>query len=329
MHRASNDSQYSVDSGDPSDGFDSIKAIYLGGESPTPALIQAWSKPGRRIFNAYGPTEATCATLLSELTPGRPITVGWPIWYSKIILVDSEGKTTEDEGEIYVGGVGLAVGYFGNEEAMNKAFITHDGERFYKTGDLGHLILDSFIFRGRIDSMVKNWGFLINLKVEVEPAILSFPNVTGAVVMKVRDSLLAFVTLRVEVNMLRKHLNDHVSTFLIPDTIYTLHEYPQTPNGKINRKHLKLFHQEEKSKLKANHTRSLPSNRNVSPLKATKRSFYLILRLLETSVTAQTSFLQNRGHSLSTVHLVSSLHKLGYTILVLEILAKDTVNIVS
>ncbi|KAJ5898545.1 AMP-dependent synthetase/ligase [Penicillium tannophilum] len=314
---------------DPNDGFENIKAIYMGGESPSPALVEAWSGPGRRIFNAYGPTEATCATLLSELFPGGPITVGWPIWYSKIILVDSNGRTTEEEGEIYVGGVGLAVGYYDNEEATCKAFVTHDGERFYKTGDLARLTPDGFIFRGRMDSMVKNRGFLVSLEAEVEPAILSCPELTGAVAMKVENSLVAFVSPTVDLNRVRKYLNGNFSTFLVPDTIYALDEFPQTANGKTDRKHLQSFHQARLSNLNINPAVSPYSNASLSSLEAAQRAFALILRLPEASTGPDTSFLQNGGHSLSAVRLVSALRKLGFATSVTEIIANDTVDAVA
>ncbi|KAJ5805380.1 AMP-dependent synthetase/ligase [Penicillium pulvis] len=314
---------------DPNDGFENIKAIYMGGESPSPALIEAWSGPGRRIFNAYGPTEATCATLLSELFPGGPITVGWPIWYSKIILVDSDGRTTKEEGEIYIGGDGLAVGYYGNEEATGKAFVIHDGERFYKTGDLARLTDDGFVFRGRMDSMVKNRGFLVSLEAEVEPAILSCPGLTGAVAMKIENSLVAFISPAVHSNRVRKHLNDNFSTFLVPDTIYALDEFPQTANGKTDRKQLQSFHQARLTDSNMDSAVSPYSSHSLSPLEAAKKAFALILRLPEPSTGPDTSFLQNGGHSLSAVRLVSALRKLGFATSVTEILARDTVDAVA
>ncbi|KAK1142340.1 Nonribosomal Peptide Synthase (NRPS) [Aspergillus melleus] len=309
------------------DGFDSIKAIYLGGESPSPALIQAWSRPGRRIFNAYGPTEATCATLLSELSPGGPITIGWPIWYSKVILIDSEGKRTEEEGEIYVGGTGLGVGYYGNDKATNKSFVIHDGERFYRTGDLARLTPDGYIFRGRMDSMVKNRGFLVNLEAEVEPAILSIPDITGAVAMKTEHSLVAFVTPSVDVNTVRKYLSENFSTFLVPDTIYALSEFPQTTNGKTDRKSLLSLHQAKKPIVEP--AVSFPSDISFTPLGAVTKAFAFVLRLSEDSAHPETSFLQNGGHSLGAVRLVSILRKLGYVTSLTEILAKDSIGAVA
>jgi amino acid adenylation domain-containing protein len=314
---------------DPDDGYDNIKAIYMGGETPAPALIQAWSRPGRRIFNAYGPTEATCATLLSELFPGGPITVGWPIWYSNIILVDSDGNTTEEEGEIFVGGMGLAVGYYGNKEATDKAFVTRDGERFYKTGDLARLTPDGYVFRGRMDSMVKNRGFLIALEGEVEPAILGFPGLTAAVAMKIENSLVAFVTPTVDVNAVRKHLSDNFSTFLVPDKIYALDEFPQTANGKTDRKFLQSHHETEMTKLDMEPVEAPSPCATLSPFEAVKKAFALVLRLPEASNGPKASFLQNGGHSLDAVRLVSTLRKLGYMTSVTEIIARDTVEAVA
>lgn len=310
------------------EGLDNIRSIYLGGESPSPSLIQAWSRPWRRIFNAYGPTETTCDTLLGELFPEGPITVGWPIWYSKIILVNPDGECTDEEGEMYVGGAGLAVGYFGNDEATNKSFVMHNGERFYRTGDLARLTCDGYVFRGRMDSMVKNRGFLINLEAEVEPAILSIPETTGAVAMKIENSLVAFITPRVDISTVRQYLSANLSTFLVPDTIYALDEFPQTANGKCDRKSLLSLHQAEAKKLISETTMS-SSNGHLTPIDAVKKAFAIVLRLPEDSVHPKTSFLQKGGHSLSAVRFVSILRKLGYVTSVNELLAKDSVGTVA
>lgn len=194
---------------DPEAGFDRVEKIFLGGEAPPEPLIQAWYSPHRRVYNSYGPTETTCTVLMRELVAGLPITIGYPIPYSTVSLLDAEGLESL-EGEICISGSGLALGYFGDPERTASSFVKLNGQKLYRTGDYGKHTKNGIRFCGRKDSMAKNRGFLINLEGDVEPALLSFEKVTRATACMVNGKLIAFVTPVEARDGLREYLSANV-----------------------------------------------------------------------------------------------------------------------
>ncbi|GKU07554.1 non-ribosomal peptide synthetase [Fusarium langsethiae] len=304
---------------DPGAGFDTVEKIFLGGESPSPPLIEAWSSPHRRLYNSYGPTETTCTTLMGELRPGLPVTIGFPISYSTVILLD-EGGMESTEGEICISGLGLAQGYFHDPDRTNSAFVRRGDAMIYKTGDYGKWTEDGLQFCGRRDSVVKNRGFLINLEADVEPALQSFFKVDSVSAFMSHGRLVAFVTPVSAKEGLRDYLASTVSSFLVPDTIYSMDEFPMTGNGKIDRKALLRMHELEQS----SDTASLESG--LDPFEAVRRGLSYILQLPTSHILHASSFRHLGGHSLAAVMLVSVLRRMGFGISVTEVLLLDTVD---
>ncbi|OJJ42729.1 hypothetical protein ASPZODRAFT_162131 [Penicilliopsis zonata CBS 506.65] len=308
---------------DPRAGFDTVEAIFLGGETPSPSLIQAWSSPRRRLYNSYGPTETTCTVLMGELRPETPtITIGFPISYSTVILLDADGVEAAEEGEICIAGLGLALGYFQDPERTNNVFIEQNGVRMYRTGDYGKRTPYGIQFCGRRDSVVKNRGFLINLEADVEPALQSYGKVDGAAAVMSQGRLVAFVTPLSAKEGLREYLRaSAVSSFLVPDTIYSLHDFPTTGNGKVDKKSLLRMHEQEQG---AADPESLVPG--LGAVQAVCRGFSHVLRLPESQVTQLSSFRHLGGHSLAAVMFVSALRQMGYAIGVSQVFLWDTVE---
>ncbi|GFF96675.1 nonribosomal peptide synthetase 5 [Aspergillus udagawae] len=304
---------------DPKAGFDTVKKIFLGGESPSPSLIEAWSSPHRRLYNSYGPTETTCTALMGELLPGSPITIGFPISYSTVILLDEDGLESA-EGEICISGLGLALGYFHDADRTNSAFIERNGLKIYKTGDYGKRTKHGLQFCGRRDSVVKNRGFLINLEADVEPALQSYDKVDSASAFMSQGQLIAFVTPVSAKVGLRDYLANTVSSFLVPDTIYSLDEFPTTGNGKVDRQSLIRMHEMEQGSDMAN----LESGLGV--VEAVRRGLSYVLRVPDSQILQASSFRHLGGHSLAAVMLVSVLRRMGFGISVTEVLLLDTVE---
>jgi amino acid adenylation domain-containing protein len=304
---------------DPKAGFDTVEKIFLGGESPSPSLIEAWSSPHRRLYNSYGPTETTCTTLMGELLPGSPITIGFPIAYSTVMLLDDDGLDST-EGEICIAGPGLALGYFLDPHRTDRAFIDRNGVRIYKTGDYGRRTKNGLQFCGRRDSLVKNRGFLINLEADIEPALQSYDKVDGASAFMSEGRLVAYVKPISAKDGLRDYLAKSVSSFLIPDTIYSLDEFPTTSNGKVDRLSLIRMHRLEQEQ----GTASL--ERGLTAVDAVCRGLSHVLRLPESQILQDSSFRQLGGHSLAAVMLVSVLRKMGFAINVAQVLLLDSVE---
>ncbi|KAH8434093.1 nonribosomal peptide synthetase hasD [Aspergillus melleus] len=304
---------------DPAAGFDAVESIFLGGESPSPSLIETWSSPRRRLYNSYGPTETTCTALMANLLPGNPITIGFQISYSTILLLDEYGDESS-EGEICIAGLGLALGYFQDPDRTAKSFVTRNGTKIYKTGDYGKITDYGIQFCGRKDSMVKNRGFLINLEGDVEPVLLSFDKVKRASAFMSQGRLIAFVSPVEAKAGLREYLEQTTSSFLIPDTIYSLDEFPTTSNGKVDRRALLHMHEAEQGAESNKLEKGLPA------LEAVQRGFSYVLRLPQSHIHEGSSFRQLGGHSLAAVMLVSILRKMGFDIGVAEVLMLDDVG---
>ena len=149
-----------------------LHILLVGGEACPPNLVARWYRPGRKILNSYGPTEATVTATLTELKPNKPVTIGIPLpTYSIVILDPVEDKTVApgELGEIGIAGIGLALGYMNRDELTMKKFIrdflhiqNNPSGRIYRTGDLGRIDADGEIeYRGRIDTQVKIRGYRI------------------------------------------------------------------------------------------------------------------------------------------------------------------------
>ncbi|EFQ96917.1 gramicidin S synthetase 1 [Nannizzia gypsea CBS 118893] len=304
---------------DPDAGFDRVERIFLGGEAPEEPLIQAWHSTQRRLYNSYGPTETTCTVLMSELVPGLPITIGHPISYSVVTLLDTEGSESS-EGEICISGPGLALGYFGDPERTAASFVKLNGRMVYRTGDHGKHAKDGMQFCGRRDSMAKNRGFLINLEGDVEPALLSFNKVARAAVCMSNGKLIAFVTPVEARDGLREYLSTTVPSYMVPDIVYSLDGFPTTANGKINRQSLAQMHEAARgadgSLLEV----------GLSSTEAIRRGISYVLQQPVDQVTSASSFRQLGGHSLAAVMLTSCLRRMGFIIGVHDILLLDTVD---
>ena len=134
---------------------------------------------GVKYYNSYGPTECTVNATASQVRGGEA-TIGRPISNTRIYILSEEGRInpTGVEGEIYIGGVGVARGYLGEAGLTAEKFVpdeygSGEGERLYRTGDIGRYRADGRIeYRRRRDGQVKLRGVRIELG-EVEAALAS------------------------------------------------------------------------------------------------------------------------------------------------------------
>ncbi|MGW2802546.1 Pls/PosA family non-ribosomal peptide synthetase [Streptomyces sp. NPDC001269] len=164
-----------------------LRTIAVGGEACPGQLVERWSRPGRRILNTYGPTEATVTAAWKELLPGRPVTIGRPLPTYSVVLLDEVCRPVPPGtvGEICLGGPGLARGYVGRPDLTADRFIEHPetppGGRLYRTGDLGRINDDGDIeYLGRADAEVKIRGYRVALD-EIDNVLLEDPGVAEAV----------------------------------------------------------------------------------------------------------------------------------------------------
>lgn len=234
-----------------------LDTVLLGGEELPRSLAARLLRDGiaRRVANHYGPTETTVgaacflATTVEELPLDEAtVPIGTAIGEAELRLVPDARAPAPAEGELYIGGKGVATGYFGRPYETARGFVTHEGRRMYRTGDVCRRRPDgNLVFVGRSDRQVKIRGFRVD-PAEIERAIEEFPGVgQGAVVVRATpagDQLLAAVrpadgrdedeTLAA----LRAHLHDRLPGYSVPQPIFALRDFPLGANGKLDRARL-------------------------------------------------------------------------------------------
>jgi non-ribosomal peptide synthetase-like protein len=233
-----------------------IKKILLGGEACPPSVVDRWTRIGRTIFNTYGPTEATVVATVAEVWPREPVTIGRPIPnYSCYVVSESlELLPSGVEGELLIGGPGVAQGYLNRDELTAEKFIPNpfgsDGVDpiLYRSGDA--VLLDeqgNLAFRGRIDDQVKIRGFRVELG-EIESVLSHQPPIRqAAVVLRNEngvDELVAFLVVDEpieDIRDLRAALRERLPPYMIPSRYEVLQSLPKLSSGKVDRKTLKLI----------------------------------------------------------------------------------------
>ncbi|MFF3975116.1 amino acid adenylation domain-containing protein [Streptomyces rubiginosohelvolus] len=227
--------------------------MVVGGEACGPDVAGRWSA-GRRMFNAYGPTEITvCATVSEPLSGAAVPPIGRPIDNVRTYVLDGGLSPVPPgvPGELYVAGAGVARGYLNRPGLTSERFVADpygpSGSRMYRTGDLVRWNSDGTLhFLGRVDDQVKLRGFRIELG-EVEAALAACPGVAGAVTVIREDRpgdrrLVGYVVpgdgTGPEPAAVRSRLAGLLPDHMVPAAIVTVPEIPLTPNGKLDRKAL-------------------------------------------------------------------------------------------
>ncbi|MFL6126905.1 amino acid adenylation domain-containing protein, partial [Actinophytocola sp.] len=172
--------------------------LLAGTERVSPELVARWA-PGRRMFNAYGPTEATVNSTLGECAPGSPVVpIGVPDPDTRAYVLDGALRPVPPGvvGELYLGGSGLARGYLGRPALTAERFVADPfgpaGGRLYRTGDLVRWLPDGrLVFLGRADDQVKIRGHRVELG-EIESVLAGHPAVGQQVVVARDGELVAY-----------------------------------------------------------------------------------------------------------------------------------------
>ncbi|MCD2182582.1 MupA/Atu3671 family FMN-dependent luciferase-like monooxygenase [Rhizobium sp. GN54] len=227
-----------------------LDCMMVGGEAFPPDLARSLraALPGT-LLNMYGPTETTIWSSVARLDAvGDRVPLGAPIANTDLSVRSPAGLPLPNliEGELWIGGAGLARGYWGRPELTAERFVDTPEGRYYRTGDLVRRHPDGTLeFLGRIDGQVKIRGHRIELG-EIEALLASEDGVRQAAVRAVEYGqgdvrLVAYVTAgktQPVVSGLRALLATKLPDFMVPSQIVVLERMPLTPNGKIDRKAL-------------------------------------------------------------------------------------------
>jgi amino acid adenylation domain-containing protein len=289
----------------------SLHTIVTGAEA-VPATVAARWGVGRRLFNMYGPTEATIVATRHLAGPadteGGSVPIGRPLPGVLVYVLDPYLNPVPPwvAGELYLGGDVLARGYLNRPGLTAERFVpdpTRPGARLYHTGDLARWREDGTLeFLGRVDDQVKLRGYRIELG-EVENCLLRHPDVQDAAVLVRNDSLVGYVAVavaaKVSVAELREHCIHRLPEQMVPGAIVLLDRLPMGTNGKVDRAALREL---------GDTPRSSPY---VAPRTPMEAAFAAVLAevLDHERVGATDDFFELGGNSLAAARVVTRLRE--------------------
>ncbi len=230
---------------------DPALTVLCGGEAVDQDTADILATRTRAAWNLYGPTETTIWSAVGRLRAGEPVTLGEPVANTQLLVLDPHRRLLPAgvPGELYIGGDGLAEGYFGRPDLTAERFVpnpydTSLSARLYRTGDLVRALPDGRLeYLGREDAQVKIRGHRVEPG-EAEAALRRLPGVAEAVVVPARAAggtglmLRGFYTVPDGASAApidASPLSDWLPEYLVPDVLVPLASFPQTLNGKIDR----------------------------------------------------------------------------------------------
>ncbi len=232
------------------DAFAPLRQLLAGGDvlsMPHIRKVMA-AHPHLRLINGYGPTESTtfaCCHTISAADLDLPsIPIGKPIANTTVRILDEERAPVAigQPGELYIGGDGLALGYWNQPALTAEKFVDLEGARYYRTGDRVRWLPSGAIqFMGRQDHQVKVRGYRIELG-EIEAALSHEPGVLRCAVAALGDGadkqLAAYHAGPAEPAALREALRKRLPDYMVPAYFTRLDSLPLTENGKVDRARL-------------------------------------------------------------------------------------------
>jgi aspartate racemase len=296
----------------------SVRQLLAGGDVLSARHVQAVLRERETglLVNGYGPTENTtfsaCYTMTGGTLLNGSVPIGRPLANSSADVLDPDLELLPAgiPGELYVGGDGLARGYLNQPDLTAERFVPdplgrEPGARLYRTGDRARWRSDGNLeFLGRLDAQLKIRGFRVEPG-EIEAVLEEHPAVGGAVVVaqpsRSGDVFLAAYVVPaaglVSGAELSAWLRDRLPAFMQPSSVTVLPEWPLTPNGKIDRRHLPAPEMERKGRTAA----------NVAPRNQIEASLVQMWEELlgVEHISIYDSFFELGGHSLIATQVIS------------------------
>ncbi|MCC6278786.1 MAG: AMP-binding protein [Oligoflexia bacterium] len=242
--------------------LESLRRIISGGDFFPPAHIRSWlsERPQTKVYNVWGPTETSIVNTmhlvtesdLPRLEENKYPSIGRSHPRMPLVLIDQNGMEIKNpgiEGEIWMLGPCVTQGYLGDPEKTAASYTSFNGQRAYRTQDIGTLDEEGNLYMvGRMGSLVKVAGYRIDLG-EVEAAASRIKNVhlSGAFVIEVQDGIqelwlgleIASKEEKADIFGIKNQLRKLLPNYMVPKRILLLKNLPKSPNGKIDRKALK------------------------------------------------------------------------------------------
>ena len=320
--------------------FKNVRHVMVGGEAADVRSFRECLQHGapQNLWNVYGPTETTTFAvchLIREAPEGVPsIPLGRPIANTTLYVLDEQRQPVPIgvAGELYIGGDGVALGYWNRPELTKEKFVDNpfssDPEsKLYRTGDLVRY-LDAGVaeFLGRMDQQVKIRGFRVELG-EIEAVLGQHPLIKQCTVAAWAEAsgpkrLHAYVVPgkgSLSIAELREFLELRLPDYMIPSSFVTIPEVPLSPNGKVNRAALP---RPESVRQQTSGVLAVPQD---DVEKALAEVWQAVLGVNELGTTD--NFFELGGHSLMAVRLAAQIEKvLGKKLSVASIFQHPTIR---
>lgn len=233
------------------DRLHALQTITFCGEVMPCKHLNVWRKalPNALYANLYGPTETTCASTFyivdREFADDDSLPIGVPFENTRAYIEKEDGTEAEDgeQGELILGGSGLSSGYYNNKEITDKVFTQsalhhHYYEKVYHTGDLARFDeTGNLIFCGRKDYQIKHQGYRIELG-EIETAISAMEAIGNVccIYAEEQDHIVCYYIGDLSSKDILTELKTKVPSYMLPDKLIQMEEFPQNLSGKIDRK---------------------------------------------------------------------------------------------
>lgn len=236
--------------------LNNVNTIKIVGEACDYDTMKRWAQK-KKLINGYGPTEISiCSHIKLWNVNDLPTNIGSPLYNVKYYIMDSNLRIVPIgiPGELYIGGIGVSRGYLNMETLTKERFITspfNPKEIIYKTGDLCKYLPNGEVeFLRRIDSQVKIRGIRIELR-EIESLLKQVTN--DSVVIIKDNKIRAFVISKdKDRKFLMDHLRLYLPSYMIPNNLIFLDEFPLNFSGKVDKKKLLKFNNVKNEIIKPN-----------------------------------------------------------------------------
>ncbi|NOQ26058.1 MAG: amino acid adenylation domain-containing protein [Bacteroidales bacterium] len=289
-----------------------VKYIISAGEPLLDSIKENFTRlTNTQLYNLYGPTETTLYSTGKNVTGKNTLNIGQPIYNTQIRILDSLGNLVQigNEGELLIGGEGVARGYINQPEKTHELFEVKDDKMFYKTGDLAKWSSSGDIdFLGRIDNQIQLGGIRVEPD-EIENSIITHPNINEAAVIVKEDEegnkyLLACLLAdkRINETEIREFLIESLPIYLIPRKFVQLERMPYNSSRKIHRNLLESLNilQEVDDNFKAPETEI---ERKLVEI------WSEVINIPREKISVMANFFAIGGHSLKASVLTRRIHK--------------------
>ncbi|KAA6458948.1 amino acid adenylation domain-containing protein [Bacillus cereus] len=309
--------------------FEELQTVISAGSVCSEQVAKRWVK-NHLFINAYGPTEASVATIDIYSGKGTP-PIGRSIPNVEVYVLNEAKKLVPigTVGELYIGGIALARGYLNQPELTKASFIPHpfknsSNDRLYRTGDLVKYLPDGNIeYIGRADKQVKIRGFRIELG-EIETILGNHPDIKEVTVVAQEDSfgdniLVAYIVGEGDTQEWRKHVGVHLPNYMVPAHFIKIESLPLTVNGKVDKDALPAW----ASIIQTNEGYIAPRNRVEQKM---VEIWSEVLGIDSSVIGINDNFFDLGGHSLKIMSTLVKTFSEGWNVTIKDYFELKTIN---